>query len=793
VKNTYYPTCIFNSSGAIVAYYSTQDMVQIDTPVKGKIVSLGGIKNSLPKETTGVQELSNNSIVLEDFDGEIEALHTTYDLRNLILQVSFFNPADSQYYSEIDYMIDTFEWDKGKVKLGLSNPHIERWSEQYPKDVADSSIFYDMPTKDMGRAIPICLGESIPKSWLVLVRENLTDDIYDYIIGYGRIKALADVYWELGDVVYTGSVILEGTGQLNFADRLYDYSEDFLVSNVEVGDVAYNMTDGTGPFEILTVTQYYLVFATGTDPFPTGLEDYKLTEGPDLHDGSEYWATGNPTSVATANRLDDSGGDFINDGVTLGDIVKNETTGEWAFANVVTATTITLMDEDGTAKDIFDDTGDTYYVASHRWYYDDGEFGYAFVRFTRQQTDSDGNYPELYADINGLMDFATLNGTATGTTTDKLVASGGNFVNHNVQVGDVVRNTTDTTETTVTARDSATQLTLADDIFVDGEAYSIYCTQLLKRPADQWRRFISDSIWGMGLQCSESSFWTVRNTMDSWVQVVGLTCSIEEQTSAFEIRKQLSLSSRLAYLKEYKSNIYLYVDGQVKFSNTSVSGGTATTDTTNQLIDSGADFVTDGVEIWDVVLNADTLLHGFVGSVLNATTVTIVDEDGANLDLFPDGDENYTVGRNLRFDENNIKLEKFYRIPARDFVKKIHLEHPPNISRDGYKRESYEDLTPPDFGVEKEYKMPYTRESSVFDQTGWWIINHNTHQDLRVIFKTGHSAMAVDILDTITISYTDMGIANKLFQVLAVEKHPDYVRITAGEWNYNLYSGGTEL
>lgn len=68
-------------------------------------------------------------------------------------------------------------------------------------------------------------------------------------------------------------------------------------------------------------------------------------------------------------------------------------------------------------------------------------------------------------------------GTTDGTTASKLVQSGQNFQT-TVTVGDVVYNTTDTTYTKVTAIDSDTTLSLADDIMVSGDAFTINSTKL---------------------------------------------------------------------------------------------------------------------------------------------------------------------------------------------------------------------------------------------------------------------------------------------------------------------------
>jgi len=61
-----------------------------------------------------------------------------------------------------------------------------------------------------------------------------------------------------------------------------------------------------------------------------------------------------------------------------------------------------------------------------------------------------------------------------GTTTDKLVDSAADFVTDKISIGDIIYNTTDLTQTTVTAIDDLNTLSVADDIFVSGESYRIH-------------------------------------------------------------------------------------------------------------------------------------------------------------------------------------------------------------------------------------------------------------------------------------------------------------------------------
>ena len=71
-------------------------------------------------------------------------------------------------------------------------------------------------------------------------------------------------------------------------------------------------------------------------------------------------------------------------------------------------------------------------------------------------------------------DLPQSTGTTDGTTTDKLVNSGADFVTDGVVVGDIAYNTTDGTVATITAVDSATTLTVSADVFPTGKAYIIF-------------------------------------------------------------------------------------------------------------------------------------------------------------------------------------------------------------------------------------------------------------------------------------------------------------------------------
>lgn len=74
----------------------------------------------------------------------------------------------------------------------------------------------------------------------------------------------------------------------------------------------------------------------------------------------------------------------------------------------------------------------------------------------------------------GVFDPAKVSSTATGTTTNKLVDTAGNFIVNGVAVGDIIKDTTTGKFALVTAVDSATQLSVSADIFTSGDTYVLY-------------------------------------------------------------------------------------------------------------------------------------------------------------------------------------------------------------------------------------------------------------------------------------------------------------------------------
>ncbi len=146
----------------------------------------------------------------------------------------------------------------------------------------------------------------------------------------------------------------------------------------------------------------------------------------DLMHGSGDIVSGTTTSTS-ANKLVDSSENFNTQGVRIGDRINNTT--DTTYANVTAIDSATTL---SVSADVFTSS-------------------------------------ENYTITRGVL---IVDGTTTSTTSDKLVDSSEVFTNR-IAVGDKIRNTTDNTEATVTAIDSASTLSISSDIMATGEDYII--------------------------------------------------------------------------------------------------------------------------------------------------------------------------------------------------------------------------------------------------------------------------------------------------------------------------------
>jgi len=208
-----------------------------------------------------------------------------------------------------------------------------------------------------------------------------------------------------------------------------DYSTDAMVVTqkwVDGEPVRLSIdSDGTLPTNLSADTTYYTVKVDSTHvKLATSLANaIAVTPVPiDLVDPNEI--TNGTTTGTTANKLVDTAADFVTDGIVAGDVVYNTTDSTVALVAAVDDLNTLSLDTD-------------IMVATDEYI--------------------------IY----------NVGGSATSTSSDKLVDTAADFVTDEVAAGDVVENITDSTTATITAVDSLTTLSLDTDIMASGEVYRI--------------------------------------------------------------------------------------------------------------------------------------------------------------------------------------------------------------------------------------------------------------------------------------------------------------------------------
>lgn len=202
-----------------------------------------------------------------------------------------------------------------------------------------------------------------------------------------------------------------GTADTPSATVVVDVNAIFE-TDAEVGTLVHNTTDGT--FALVTAVTNDSMMTLATGIMAAG-EEFTLHSADAVDSGT--------CSSTTTNKLVQSGQNFVTT-ISVGDVVTNTTTGAAALVTAIDGNTTLSLDADIMTS------GDTFIIY-------------------------DGTV--LYE----------------GTQSAILQDAGQNFLT-TCSVGDVIKNTTDTTYATVTAVLTDTVLALSGNIMANAEAYTVY-------------------------------------------------------------------------------------------------------------------------------------------------------------------------------------------------------------------------------------------------------------------------------------------------------------------------------
>ena len=120
---------------------------------------------------------------------------------------------------------------------------------------------------------------------------------------------------------------------------------------------------------------------------------------------------------------------------------------------------------------------------------------------------------------------------------------------------------------------------------------------------------------------------------------------------------------QLAVKASNRAGLYVGIQGSVcvlpSGQSQIIAKAKATATTTNKLVANSKDFNSEGVQIRDIVVNTTDNTLAFVAAIDNASTLSLVDIDGANLNIMATG-ENFEIYRAVIF--QNVQAGTFIPI-----------------------------------------------------------------------------------------------------------------------------------
>lgn len=374
----------------------------------------------------------------------------------------------------------------------------------------------------------------------------------------------------------------------NGAAILSDSSRDFNEWGVMVGDVVRNLTDGS----IGTITAVTQTSLTITGPFLGADNDYD--------NGDEYYIypaalsdtgqlTGTATNANNSASLQDTGNDFVELDITPGDIVDNLTDGSSGVVESVSATELT------------------------------------FITLPNTLTLSGGTENDF--DTNDVYRIRSQHGKVTGVTNDLTIDDANNdFVVMGVQVGDLIVNHTDGSSGRVSAVVDADTLTVdelyfgADNIFEVNDYYS-----LPRNNTDNGTREGLLAFHEVGKP------FKTRLNFDWMITTVALgDITVSNSIILQNYMQNYAASGSASFDNSIGTCIWLLADIADCFGSfrdfVNISGNLTSGLNTMIIIDSAAEFNTDGVKRGDIAQNYDD--ESFVISGIadaGSTGTTLVD------------------------------------------------------------------------------------------------------------------------------------------------------------------------
>jgi hypothetical protein len=168
---------------------------------EGKLIETPEITKSAPDDYWGIEEPNDITVKLNNASGIFTTKMLAEEWRNKPVRFWSWDenkPEGSRRVFEIYGRITSFN-DTDTLELTISPMLKEKLQADYPQrvykvdDWTEQRPYIFNPDKDLGKPYALCFGrcQKVP---LVYVHCDFINNLYDYIIGYGPIKEVTEVY-----------------------------------------------------------------------------------------------------------------------------------------------------------------------------------------------------------------------------------------------------------------------------------------------------------------------------------------------------------------------------------------------------------------------------------------------------------------------------------------------------------------------------------------------------------------------------------------------------------------------
>lgn len=494
-----------------------------------------------------------------------------------------------------------------------------------------------------------------PPAWLNV------GDIVKFGANYKRITAIN---------LITVAPIQTGTARSRLVNNLVDADADFTAApSVSIGDLVYNVIT-----KIFTAVVNFItnIITLNFDAFTSGTEGYHIYDN--TLSPMQAIVSGN-ADADSFEHLVDSTKNFISSRVSVGDIVRNDTTGLYAKITNVTASDLTLEWDafpngnepytiyDNTITSIVSgnanpgftnhlidssadfiaagvNTGDLV-INSNTGFYATVVDVTKYVLELDWNAFPNGNEPYVVYDNTPTM-TSLVSGSADSYSNKKLVDSSADFITAGVSIGDLVCNNATGMYAVITGV-SATVLYLDWDAFPNGnEPYTVFDN------TPQMTTITSGD--------ANSAF--TNHLIDATADFNTAGVFVGDEVRNDSTMNYATITEVTKYVLTLDSNIFtIGNEPYTIFDNTSemskIRDAAAGARWVDRLFDVQGTF-TAGVTVGDLVINTTDTISAFVSSITNDRTIVL------SSDIFDDGNEDYAIYHN--YCVTHTSVAPFYEI-----------------------------------------------------------------------------------------------------------------------------------